>query len=434
MLIAGCVVEAQLGEFPTAPDVTQPKPTPACITIAPQAIDFGDLDIGQEAFRSVSLTNECSEAITVTDIILVGDSSLSIEETSLEHNEPSSTQHQPAPRAALIIHAGDSISVELAFRPTQSAMAQGEIHFESPLELAPIPLIGNPSGPCLRVVQNELNLGCQIVGTTSWRPVTLKNCGQVAAKVESIEWAADSNPAFTLGSVDLPIVVGVDEEHEVAIGYSPDTDPNQISPIWDVATLEFGTLGYETSLPISIKGFGKTFSCEGLRVVLVWVTPGDPDPKDQGPEAGSDMDLHLLHPFGVDFFDIPFDTYWYNTNPQWGDMNLTSDDPFLSLDDYDSLGPETIILPLPEQDHTYKIGVHYWSDHAFGPSRAQVQLSVFGELIYESPLVELVTGQLWEVGTIQWPSGEVEEFTNENNEPLIHTNFEKPCELITCGK
>jgi hypothetical protein len=38
-----------------------------------------------------------------------------------------------------------------------------------------------------------------------------------------------------------------------------------------------------------------------LEIQLLWNTPNDPDQSDEGPEAGSDLDLHLLHPFATGF-------------------------------------------------------------------------------------------------------------------------------------
>jgi hypothetical protein len=62
-------------------------------------------------------------------------------------------------------------------------------------------------------------------------------------------------------------------------------------------------------------------------------------------------------------------------------------------------------LNLPEDDTVYRVAVHYWSDHTFGPSLATVRVYVYGVLSYESKDVELEHKDLWEVVSIGWPSG-----------------------------
>ena len=70
---------------------------------------------------------------------------------------------------------------------------------------------------------------------------------------------------------------------------------------------------------------------KAIHIELLWHTPGDPDETDVGPEAGSDLDLHLVHPWagGPDidgdgqpdgWFDEPFDRFWFNAHPEWGNV------------------------------------------------------------------------------------------------------------------
>ncbi len=73
---------------------------------------------------------------------------------------------------------------------------------------------------------------------------------------------------------------------------------------------------------------------DSITVEVIWDTPGDPnqqdtsDPFDQTP-AGSDVDLHFLHPIANGkLFDGTFDCYFANPNPNWGEPG-TFDDPRL---------------------------------------------------------------------------------------------------------
>jgi hypothetical protein len=158
--------------------------------------------------------------------------------------------------------------------------------------------------------------------------------------------------------------------------------------------------------------------CEAaIQIELTWVTPGDPDPNDEGPDAGTNLDLHFAHPKaarcdidgdGVDdpWFDTEWDTFWFDSaqppdSPAPGDYVAS-----LDRDDSDGWGPENINAQLQDGD-TYKFGVHYRDDHGYGPSLATVRVYVYSTLVYEVRDVSLVEGDLWWVGTIEWPSGQV---------------------------
>jgi hypothetical protein len=179
---------------------------------------------------------------------------------------------------------------------------------------------------------------------------------------------------------------------------------------------------------------------EAIHIELVWDTPNDPDQTDEGPEAGADPDLHFLHPWatGLDvdedgapdgWFDIPFDTFWNNPQPDWGVRDDGADDPGLDRDDTDGAGPENINLDLPEVGVTYRVGVHVWNDHGFGPSIATVRVYVDGILVYETAGTPIVHHDLWEICTIAWPSGTVTPTTDGAGGPKITPDYEHPLYL-----
>ena len=182
------------------------------------------------------------------------------------------------------------------------------------------------------------------------------------------------------------------------------------------------------------------FDRPGFRVELVWNTPGDPDQSDTGPEAGSDVDLHLAHPLadtGQDhdgdgtpdpWFDQPYDTFWFNPHPNWGQADPeVNDDPYLDRDDTDGAGAEVISLRNPEDGATYRIGVHYWADHNYGPSTATVRVYVNGALVFEDT-ADLANHAMWEVATVDWPGGTVTAIT-KNGQKKITPNYPMPFSL-----
>ncbi len=174
---------------------------------------------------------------------------------------------------------------------------------------------------------------------------------------------------------------------------------------------------------------------EAIHVELLWNTPNDPDQTDEGPEAGADVDLHFTHEFagGPDldgdgepdgWFDQPFDCFWFNANPQWESFDpAIDDDPSLDRDDTDGAGPENLNLNIPQNDRIYRVGVHYWHDHGFGPSYATVRVYIYAQLVFELQDVKLVNHDMWEVCTIEWPSGQVDQVGDGFK---ITPNYENP--------
>jgi len=159
---------------------------------------------------------------------------------------------------------------------------------------------------------------------------------------------------------------------------------------------------------------------EAIHVELLWKTPADPDETDTGPAAGADMDLHFAHPnaAGPDidcdkspdpWFSNPFDTFWFNPNPNWGSANpAVNDDPSLDLDDTDGAGPELLNLDDPEgklaKPMQYAVGAHYWNDHGFKESYATVKFYIMGVLALQVANVKMNVLDMWYVGRINWPN------------------------------
>jgi len=165
-----------------------------------------------------------------------------------------------------------------------------------------------------------------------------------------------------------------------------------------------------------------------LTVQLLWHTPGDPDETDEGLEAGADLDLHLLHPLaaGPDldgdgsaegWFDIPWDCFWCNPNPDWGPEGPEGN-PSYPGDTDSTTGLEAIMFA-PTEPGTYKIGVHYWEDHGYGPSFATVRVYIWGSLVFEFPDVELEVCRMWEVATVEFPSGKITAIVDEEGQPKL---------------
>jgi len=132
------------------------------------------------------------------------------------------------------------------------------------------------------------------------------------------------------------------------------------------------------------------------------------DPKDDmafhlllsWPKLGADVDLHLVQPGGA--INTLGDCYFDNRSPDWGVASNVCDDPRLDVDCISQCTIENIRLSSPVTG-TYSIKVHYYSDHGRGPTPAQVTLWLKG-VPHTYQVGALAEDQVWEVGTIQWPS------------------------------
>lgn len=158
---------------------------------------------------------------------------------------------------------------------------------------------------------------------------------------------------------------------------------------------------------------------QALHIELLWDTPTDPDQTDSGPAAGADLDLHFAHPLssgtedidcdgkGDPWFDNLMDMFWFTPLPDWGAAYASADNPSLDLDDTDGAGPENLNLEAPEgtlaEPAAYSVGVHYWSDHGYGPSTATVAIYLYGTLAVELK-AKLKPLDMWYVGKLTWPN------------------------------
>ena len=156
----------------------------------------------------------------------------------------------------------------------------------------------------------------------------------------------------------------------------------------------------------------------GITVVLVWHDLVVRGPDGARLSSTSDLNLHFLHPWAAvpdcdkdgapdGWFDGVLDCSRENSNPNWGTYDpAIDDDPLFDQSETGETSPQTVSLPVPGEG-SYRVGVHYgdWSDLELPKAVATVRVYIDGVLAFEQPNVQLLPGDLWDVCSVEWPSG-----------------------------
>lgn len=371
-----------------------------CITVNPSRVEFGGKKIGNLATADVTIGSCGDAALEIAAIELAPESSVTFTIDTAGLELPVSL----APGASLVVPASfvpDALSplgedgkpvafvgtvrIETnAYEPERAVDLRGfGVEFEKPTAV-------------LSVVEGE-----EVIPQTQLHLIGSDSFG--AAPIGRWEWTVTQPPGSQ--SVFLPSGSAPDPVFEANVVGSYTFQLR----VWDVDQVESWNVAEYTVLVLPD---------EAIHVELLWDTPADIDQTDEGNGAGSDMDLHFLHPFatGMDidddgvadgWFDVPFDAFWMETAPDWGEFDNAEDDPSLDRDDTDGAGPENLNLNLAQDGLPYRVGVHYWDDHGWGWSDATVRIYVRKLLVFEATFEDMAMCDLWEVATIAWPSGDV---------------------------
>jgi hypothetical protein len=364
-------------------------------------INFGEGAIGYANNKTLILEN-CSATsdLTVSTIevcTLLDDTTCDSAAPTFELKEESLPGDLPAAEA--VLGPEETASFVLTYTPEDLTVTRGELHVAS----------DDPA-------KSQLVVPVVGKGTDNQCPEAVAE----AALTGSARWdsAINTIPLKTVrfrgtNSVDPD---GTVNRYEWNVVQRPTGSTARMAPSNDVAepTL-FLDLAGEYVIELTAYDDRGTESCEtslvtinatpdeAIHVQLVWDTPADADQTDLN---GTDIDLHFLHPNGI--WDLPpYDVYWQNTTADWGTAFDPSDDPSLDIDDTDGAGPENINLDGPENGLTYQIGVYYYADKGFGPSYATVRVYINGQQEYEKEKLLSESDMFWNVGSIAWPTSQV---------------------------
>lgn len=360
-----------------------------CLKVSPQVVDFGGKPVGHAATIPVLIQSCGDRPLVVDDIAITDDAGglFSIDAAALTGGP-------------ITIQPNSDITIDATYLPTEIAALDGA---------NPVRDEGTMTVYSDAVVE-ELAVKLTGFGVDPSCPVATITCTQQeeVAVQSTIQCSARESSSAT----------GI-TRYQWSV-QAPDGSTSTIRPATDSRDINFqpNLVGSYTFTLKVWDSFG-TQSCAdatqtffatadgGIHVELLWHTPSDLDESDEGIGAGTDIDLHFMDPRSSGWFDAFYDANWLNTNPDWGQAGNDLDDPSLDRDDTDGAGPENMNVEQPPSGTCYEIGAHYWDDWSYGFSLATVRVYIYGELRFHWDDVRMKMLDLWEVGSVCWPSGEV---------------------------
>lgn len=366
-----------------------------CLAVSPvdDAFSFGEVTVNTTADEVFTLTN-CASGASAEPLFI--DDIAFVDRPGVGLSDRFSVSELPDFPAE--IAPGESTFFVLSYTPTQAGVADrttisiaSNDEVRNPLDIEVTGLGSNNACPIA-------SARCTIRGGTGLpadeiqaRPLDVLDCTGVDSSdpdgsIIAFEWAIEGAPAgsttaFTsAGSTTSSLLLDVQGPYLLRLNVIDDDGAPACEPAYVNVSAAY---------------------TEGLSAELTWVAPGDPNPTDVGPDAGADVDLHLLNVSRGCWRAAPWDCYFANQSPEWGVVGDINDNPILNVDDVSTGGPENITIDAPA-DFTYRVGAHYYDDHGFGPADVTVRIFLGGALAFERSRRLNATDEFWEVADITW--------------------------------
>ena len=394
---------------PDPSDTVAPAEPVYCLQAAPAELDLGGTLLGSEKTAPITLS-ACGDApVTLTALILAEDSAPSITLSG-------------GPPLPLALQPGESVEIAVTHAPT-------EVFVDETGAAAPeVAVVGVSSDA------DPLALTISGFGVTLDSPLAQIEAleDDVVVPQTTLHLSAAQTGGVPLAAYQWSVVQPVGST-SVFLPSSTSANPvfeANVAGLYEFTLRTWDGNGRESPVPANY--LVTVTPTDAIHVELLWDTPTDDDQSDEGPEAGADLDLHfalgdVLEQGQDPWFDLPFDCFWFNATPNWGELDPSvDDDPTLDRDDTDGAGPENLNLGMPQDGADYRVAAHHWNDHGFGPSFATVRVYITGELAWELSGVQLDHHDLWDVGTLSWPSGTFVPSVDAAGAPLIITNYQDP--------
>ncbi len=264
------------------------------LQVLPGVVDFGVVAQGQEASKTLTLTNVGGASLTVDAFSLQGAPGFALVDGTgvwTPSNETVSGVTLPQP---IVLDPGRSHALKVRFTPDTPEAAQGLLRLfsddpETGVQGAPVVLQANLGGPCISVSPTKIDFGGKLVGQAATMEVAVTSCGDAPLEIRGLRLLsdaevpdvslstdftldlgglADSVPPGTqaLTESDAPVVlpVGVDGARTFTVTYVPDAinpldDAQQ--PIPDLGVLQILTNTAVPEVRVDVRGFGVDTQC-----------------------------------------------------------------------------------------------------------------------------------------------------------------------------
>ena len=369
-------------------------------------IDFGQSQISRDNKKTITVKN-CSEGKDLeikTLALLMGD-----EKFDADVFDISKPLEKDADRDVIIIPKRESREFEVSYTPTGEFSNIGRILIDSNDE-----------------ANGAIRINLRGKGTNNVCPVAVANAALLKEDGSPLSVPSDFIKTIPLKTIKLYSGESRDPDgNNSALRYewnvrsrpsgsearlSPEGTAKEPSFFLDLAgkyVFElnvYDELGQQSCEPALVTV--ESIPDEDIHIQLVWKTPTDRDSSDT---AGTDLDLHYLHPSSQGVWnDEQWDVYWRQKTQDWGQKGDETDDPSLDIDDTDGFGPENVNHDNPTSGKDYSVGVYYYNDDGYGASYATVRIYIEGELKYETPSQYMQEEDtFWYVATISWPSKQI---------------------------
>jgi hypothetical protein len=206
LVTSGCVGAA--GKSPNTAAATGPS-----IEISPSTVSFGDLAVGQSATKTLTVTNNGTEELTVSGISVTG--------TGFSAS---------GPKLPMSLSAGQSASISAVFKPTAGTADTGTITIASNADGSPsrIALSGTgttTSATELTATPSSIAFGSVAVGSEATQTIKLANTGSAAVAISKV---AFSGTGVSVSGVTAPMTLDGGKSASLTVTYKP-TSPTTLS-------------------------------------------------------------------------------------------------------------------------------------------------------------------------------------------------------------
>lgn len=362
----------------SAPSVAVPLVTAALlpdIDAQPSPLAFGTVTTGVSSVQPITVTNVGGADLYVQSAAMAAgsDAAFAVDGSAL-----------PATLAP-----GASLVLPVTYAPTAAAAAAGsvEIGSDDPDEAtAVVPLSGNATTnpvPDIHASPAAISFGQVQRLTCSTKTTSIQNHGAATLNVNNVTRGFVTSAEYTFSPTAFTVAPGAAQV--LAVTYCP-TDTGV-----DPGTLQvFSDDPDENPFVLNLYGEGvpPPVAQTDIAIEVTW------DRND------TDIDTHFIRP-GGSFNGSPGDCYYLNLSPDWGMSGDPTDDPYLDYDDVDGYGPESLNFAGPVTG-TYRLVVHYYSDHGNGPTNVTVKVWLNGTLAWTSAPKNVAHHQRWDVVDIAW--------------------------------